>query len=156
MDWWKVRDQFEKEMGAKLRQLPGHREVTPELLEFRSIISHELPETAPTNVFAELIQILLQGEPVNLKEMKKQYLEPQLVLEKKVLEENKEKFIKLRKSAIKWVKENLPEEKLQLLWKDHQTWLPRRYRIYKNKNTSFEIIAVDTLTRYSLIKKYDR
>ena len=156
MDWQKVRDQFEEEMGVKLRQLPGHREVTPELLEFRSIISHELPETAPTNVFAELIQILLQGEPVNLKEMKKQYLEPQLVLEKKVLEENKEKFIKLRKSAIKWVKENLPEEKLQLLWKDHQTWLPRRYRIYENKNTSFEIIAVDTLTRYSLIKKYDR
>ena len=156
MDWQKVRDQFEEEMGVKLRQLPGHREVTPELLEFRGIISHELPETAPTNVFAELIQILLQGEPVNLKEMKKQYLEPQLVLEKKVLEENKEKFIKLRKSAIKWVKENLPEEKLQNLWEEHKTWLPRRYIIYENKNTPFEIIATDTLARYALIKNHKR
>lgn len=152
MDWQKVRNQFEKEMGAKLRQLPGHREVTPELFEFRSIISHELPETAPTEVFIELIQILLQGKPVDLLEVKRKYLQLQLVLEKKVLEENKEKFVKLRKSAIKWVKENLPEEKLQLLWKDHQTWLPRRYKIYENENTSFEIIAADTLTRYALIK----
>jgi len=156
MDWWKVRDQFEKEMGAKLRQLPGHREVTPELLEFRSIISHELPETAPTNVFAELIQILLQGKPVDLPEVKRKYFQPQLALEKEILGENKEKFAKLKKSAIKWVKENLPEEKLQNLWEEHKTWLPRRYIIYENKNTPFEIIAVDTLTRYSLIKKYDR
>jgi len=156
MDWQKVRDQFEKEMGAKLRQLPGHREVISELFEFRSIISHELPETAPTEVFTELIQILLRGKPVNLPETRRKYLDPQLVLEKEILEKNKEKFVKLKKTAIKWVKENLPEEELQLLWKDHQTWLPRRYKIYENENTPFEIIAADTLARYALIKNYGR
>ena len=156
MDWWKVRDQFEKEMGAKLRQLPGHREVTPELFEFRSIISHELPETAPTEVFTELIQILLQGKPVDLPEVKRKYFQPQLALEKEILGENKEKFAKLKKSAIKWVKENLPEEKLQNLWEEHKTWLPRRYIIYENKNTPFEIIATDTLARYALIKNHKR
>lgn len=155
MDWQKVRNKFEKEMTEKLRLLPGHREVPPELFEFRGLISHEIPETAPIGVFTELIQILLQGKPVDLVEMRRKYLEPRLVLEKGILGKNEKEFSELKKSAAEWVGDNLPEEKLQRLWKDHQTLLPRRYKIYADESTAFETIAADTLARYGLIKNLE-
>jgi len=49
-------------------------------------------------------------------------------------------------------RDNLPEETLQKMWEAHETWLPRRYTIYK-KQPTFQKIAADTLARFCLINK---
>jgi hypothetical protein len=151
VNWQKVRDEFELDMGTKLNNLPGHREVPENLKEFRGIISHELPETSSTELFQKLIAILLEGKPVNIEKMRNDFLEPELRREAKVLDRNSEKFHELKASADKWVRDNFPEERLQTLWEDHKTWLPRRYTIYENPNLPFQQIARDTLSRYFLI-----
>lgn len=51
IDWGNIREQFEKDMKANLSGLPDHRDVLPELFEFRSTISHEIPETSPKGLF---------------------------------------------------------------------------------------------------------
>jgi len=73
-DWEKVKDKFEKEMADKLKGLPAHREVSEGLREFRNIISHELPETAPKTLFRKLIKLLLLGQKVDVKKIRKVYL----------------------------------------------------------------------------------
>ena len=152
VDWEEVRKKFEKEMESKLRNFPDHRKVSSSLQEFRNIISHELPETAPNKVFRELIELLLSGKLVNLKEIKDKYLNPQLKKEKEILSKFRKEFIKLRESASMWVNENLSEKELKHLWKEHKTWLPRRYKIYK-KQVPFQQISAATLARYALINK---
>jgi len=94
----------------------------------------------------------LEEKPVDLSEIKKKYLHPQLEKEKRVLDKSKKEFEELKQSALEWVRTNLPEEDLKNLWKEHKTWLPRRYTIYKKK-VSLQKIAADTLARYVLIKK---
>lgn len=153
INWEKVREQFEEEMNLKLQGLPGHRQVLENLKEFRNIISHELPETAPIQIFKQLINILLEEKPVNLLEIKEKYLNPQLEAEAQFLNKFMKELKQLKKSAGKWVKVNLPEEDLTLSWKEHRTWLPRRYLVYKGKKVSFQRIAADTLARYALIRE---
>jgi len=58
IDWKEVWKKFEKDMAFKLEGLSGHREVPDNLFEFRGIISHELPETAPIKIFRYLIKVL--------------------------------------------------------------------------------------------------
>ncbi len=150
VDWGKIRENYEKEMLGKLRNLPGHQEVSEDLLEFRSIISHELPETASPEIFERLIKVLLKGKKVNLEEIRNKYLKTELEKEKKLLNQNRYKFVQLKRLAREWIHKNLPEQRLRRMWKDHETWLPRRYTIYKAE-TSFEKIAADTLARFFLI-----
>lgn len=153
INWKKVREQFEKDLAFKLQDLPDHRKVPENLREFRHLISHQLPEIAPLQLFKQLVDILLEGERVDLEEIEKKYLNPLLKKEKQILERSDKGFAELKKDASKWVKENLPEEELGRLWKEHKTWLPRRYKIYKDKRASFQEIAADTLARYALIKE---
>lgn len=152
VDWRKIKDNFGKEMSDKLRDLPGHREVSEELRNFRNIISHELPETAPKALFRKLIKLLFSGEKVDVRKARREYLEPELDKEKQILTQYKTEFNRLMQSAKKWVEENLPEETLQRLWKNHKTWLPRRYTIYK-KQPTFQKITTDTLARFYLLNK---
>ncbi len=154
INWKKVKNQFEKEMFDKLKGLPGHREVSEELRKFRNIISHELPETAPKALFQRLIKLLFSGEKIYIRKVKKMFLNPELKKEKQLLARYKVEFKELKKSAKNWVKKNLPEEKLQKMWKAHETWLPRRYTIYK-RQPAFQKIAADTLARFCLINKYE-
>lgn len=153
ISWKKVREDFEDEMFNKLKNLPGHREVPENLRDFRNIISHELPETISSQIFKKLISILDKGKVTDKKEARKKYLQPELNREKEILESHKNEFDTLVRSASIWVKKNLPEKKLQSMWKNHETWLPRRYTVYK-KQVSFEKIAADTLARFYLINKY--
>jgi len=153
--WTEIMDKFEKEMAQKLKNLPGHMGVSENLKEFRNVISHELPENVPSNTFRKLIKILLQNKPIDAEQIRKVYLEPLLRKENKILDKNKAKFRRLKLSARKWVKNNLSEEELQKLWKEHKTWLPRRYTIYKNPNVSFQKIAADTLARFALINHWN-
>jgi hypothetical protein len=150
-DWKKVRENFEKEIAAKLCKLPDHREVSENLRDFRGIISHELPETTSEEIYQKLISILLEGKDVDTNRYREKYLTPELEKEKEILEKYKKEFEELRCSARDWVNKNLPEEELQRAWKEHQTWLPRRYTIYENPNTAFQEITIDTLARYALI-----
>jgi len=152
VNWKKVREQFEKDLAFKLLDLPGHRDVPENLRKFRNLISHQLPETAPLQIFRKLIKLLLEEKPVNLVEISKEYLGPLLKKEKQILEKHGEEFEGLKKEAKRWVKESLPEEKLRRLWKEHKTWLPRRYTIYKGRKVSLQRIVADTLARYVLIK----
>lgn len=154
VDWEIIRRRFEEEMVLKLRGLPGHNKVSGNLKEFRVIISHELPETSPAHLFEELIDILFREKKVNLDEIRGKYLNPQLKREREILGKFKKEFAELKKSAKNWVSQNLPEERLQTLWKEHRTWLPRRYTIYKSPPPSFQEIAADTLARYFLINNF--
>lgn len=153
IDWEKVMKQFKKEMSDKLKGLPGHQEVPESLREFRSIISHELPETSPKGLYRRLIKLLLKNKLINADNTREKYLNPELEREQQIISSKKEEFKKLKQDAWSWVKRNLPEKKLQELWKDHKTWLPRRYTIYKNPDLPFQKIAADTLARYYLIKE---
>jgi len=152
INWGRIRTEFEKDITKKLEKLPGHREVSENLKEFRGIISHELPETVPKEIFQQLITILFKGETINVDEIRKKFLNPELSKERKILEKNKDEFEKLRASAGKWVSQNLSEKELQTLYKEHKTGLPRRYTIYENQNLPFQEIAIDTLARFKLIK----
>lgn len=152
IDWGKIRRQFEGEMTLKLRDLPGHREIPENLKDFRHLISHEFPETTPAQMFKELISFLLEQRQVDLLEIKNKYLYPQLKREKETLDKFKKEFKELKKSARQWIETNLSEEELKYLWREHKTWLPRRYVLYKDKKVSFQEIAADTLARYALIK----
>jgi hypothetical protein len=151
VNWEKVKDEFEEEMKTKLHNLPGHREVSENLREFRNVISHELPETAPVEIFQHLIDVLLKEKQVDIDKIGREYLEPQIEIEKQTLEKHKSDFIRLKKSAAKWIKKSLSEKELKNLWKEHKTWLPRRYTIYK-KQVSFQKISTDTLARFVLVK----
>lgn len=151
IEWQKVRNKFEEEMAEKLNGLPGHRNVPPELIEYRSIISHEIPETASKEIFHKAIQVLLKGEGSNSDKLRNEYLSPELEKEKRTLKSRGDLYMKIHASAKKWVESNLSEQELKRQWKKHMTWLPRRYTIYKNPNISFQTIAVDTLARYYLI-----
>ncbi len=151
INWKTVRVDFENDMSLKFTYLPGHREVAEDLRPFRSIISHELPETTPKEIYNKLIKTLLSGVDVDLQKIKDEYLYPELVKENKELERNPELFNDLKESAFNWVEKNLPEKQLQFEWDEHKTWLPRRYTIYKNPNEPFQRIASDTLARYYLI-----
>lgn len=155
IDWGKVRESFEEEIATKLRNLLGHREIPESLREFRGIISHELPETSPLELFEKLIGIFLGGGTVDGEQARKTYLEPEIIKEKGVIERNRTKFQELKESSKNWVLNNLSEEQLQVDWKEHRTWLPRRYTIYENLNLPFQEIAIDTLARYALIKGLD-
>lgn len=145
-----VKDEFEKDMAKKLGKLPGHREVPENLIWLRNIISHELPETSPLELFEKLTEMLLDSRAVDEEQIRKTYLKPELEKEKEVLIRNSEKFERLRRSAEEWVLNNLSEEQLQTDWKNHKTWLPRRYLIYENPNLPFQKIAIDTLARLAL------
>jgi len=151
INWQGVSDQFGKEMLEKLAGLPPHQGVPGELKELRSIISHELPETASKILFRKLINLLLSGGKPNIKKIRKVYVEPELLKEEKILTKNKEEFGKLGRSAKRWVEKNFFEEKLQKLWKAHKTWLPRRYLVYRQPPT-FQKTAADTLVRFYLLK----
>ncbi len=152
-NWQEVRNQFEKEIVDKLKGLPGHGEVSKDLSEFRSMISHEMPETAPKELFQKLIKILLVGKKVGLESVKKKYLSSELRKEEQLIKKHSIKFSELQKSAANWVQSNLSEEKLQMQWKNHKSWLPRRYTIYKNLDLPFQKIAIDTLARFCLFKE---
>lgn len=152
INWNKVKDRFEEEMLDKLNGLPGHREVPEELREFRNIISHELPETAPKALFRKLIRLLLSEKKIDIQEVKRVYLEPELEKERQILKQYKPELNKLKQSARRWVSKNLPEETLRKEWKNHKTWLPRRNMTYKNQH-SFQEIAVDTIIRYHLVTR---
>jgi len=152
-NWQEVRNQFEKEIVDKLKGLPGHGEVSKNLFEFRSMISHEMPETAPKELFQKLIKILLLGKKVDLESVKKKYLSSELREEEQLVKRHSVKFSELQKSAANWVQSNLSEEELQMQWKNHETWLPRRHTIYKNPDLPFQKIARDTLARFCLIKE---
>lgn len=152
IDWFEIRKQFEKEGFDKLRGLPGHREVSEELREFRNVISHELPETAPKSLFQKLIKILLKGKQFEIEKIKSEYLQLELDKETRILNKYRNEFDKLKKLAFEWIKKNLSEEELQRQWNAHKTWLPRRYTIYPRQAT-FQRIAGDTLARFYLIKK---
>lgn len=119
INWEKIRAEFEKEMALKLQGLPDHREVPENLKELRHLISHQLPETASAQVFKQLINLLLEGKPVDLQEIKTKYLNPQLEKEKQTLNKFENEFKGLGQSAMKWIKTNLSEEELKLLWKEH-------------------------------------
>ena len=152
IDWVQVKKSYEDEMSDKLNTMPGHRDVLKELLEFRAMISHDMPETAPKELFHKLIGILLKGKRVDLAEMKREYLNPAVENEEEVLNSHKMEFLDLKDSAEEWIEFNLSEEELQRQWKNHETWLPRRYGIYEDPNLPFQKIATDTLTRFYLIK----
>lgn len=150
IDWKKIREQFEKDLALKLQDLPDHRKVSENLRNLRHLISHELPETAPTKTFKELISLLLKGKRVDLPKIKNKYFKHEIEKEEQMLNKFENEIKELKKSAIVWVKINLPEEDLKNLWKEHKTWLPRRYTIYK-KNVSLQKTAADTLARWCLI-----
>jgi len=150
INWETIKAGFETEMAGKLEKLPGHDEVAENLKGLRGIISHELPETSSKDIFEKLINMLLVGKPIDEEQIRKEYLEPELRREQEILERNNIQFEELKKSAKEWVFDNLSEDQLQNDWKEHKTWLPRRYTIYKNPNTSFQQIAGDTLARYVL------
>lgn len=151
IDWSGVTKLFEKEMLDKLNDLPSHSDVPQNLLQLRNIISHELPETSPIELYKKLIDILLENKSADIDKVREEYLKPELEKEKQILSGKSKEFGKLRQSAGDWVKKNLPEEKLQKMWKGHKTWLPRRYTIYENHDVPFQEIAADTLARYYLI-----
>jgi len=151
IDWEKVKEDFEKEMLDKLKELPGHREVSEELKGLRDIISHKLPETASRLLFRKLIRLVLSKKKIDVRKIMKVYLEPEIEKEKQKLTQHKTEFERLKREVKKWVEENLSEEKLQKMWKAHKTWLPRRYTIYK-KQPTFQKIAADTLARFYLIR----
>lgn len=151
INWDKIREKFEKDMIIKLGKLPGHRDVAENLKEFRSIISHELPETSSSDLFNKLIDMFLSLKSVDLSEIKEKYLDPEIGKERNTLNKHRDEFKQIRQSATDWVKKNLSEEQLQTEWKEHKTWLPRRYTIYKNPILPFQEIAIDTLSRYYLI-----
>ena len=150
-NWTKVWMSFEKEMRLKLKNLPDLSEVKGDLKPLCQLISCSLLETTSAQTFKTLIDILLKEKAVNLVVLKKKYLTPELKKEKAVLTKKKKEFEALKKSAQIWVDKNFPEEKLKELWEKHQSWLPRRCFIYKNK-TSFQKVAADTLARFKLIK----
>jgi len=152
IDWGKVVKQFENEMLDKLGGLPGHREIPENLRGFRNIISHELPETSPKGLYRKLIKLLLKNKVVDTNKIREIYLNPELKKEQQIISNRKEEFKRLKQSTEGWVKKNLPEERLQKMWKAHKTWLPRRYTIYENHDLPFQEITTDTLTRYYLIK----
>src|SRR5581483_9670084 len=89
INWNKVKDCFEKEIFDKLNGLPGHRKVAEQLREFRNIISHELPETAPKALFRKLIKLLLSGKKIDIQKVKRVYLEPELEKERQILTRHK-------------------------------------------------------------------
>ncbi|GEM_PF-3887909 len=72
-------------MLEKLEGLPGHREVPEELREFRNIISHELLETSPKVLFRKFIRLHLSGEKVDVRKIRKIYLELEIEKEKQML-----------------------------------------------------------------------
>ena len=150
-DWGEIRNQFEKEIAKKLKQLPSHKNVKETDKELRNIISHELPETSPEEIYECLIDILLSEQNYEIAHIRKIYLNPELEKEKQILKSNRKKFEELRESVKVWILNNLPENQLLTDWKDHKTWLPRRYLIYKNPNLPFQEIAIDTLARFALI-----
>jgi hypothetical protein len=151
VNWTKVWMKFEKEMRLKLKNLPDHQEVKGKLKPLRHLISHDLLETTSSKTFKTLIDLLLKKKSINLLAIKKKYLIPELKKEKEILNQKKKEFEALKKSAAKWIAKNFSEDKLKELWEKHQSWLPRRDTLYKNK-TSFQKIASDTLARYFLIK----
>lgn len=153
MDWQKVKEEYDKDLAQKLTGLPDHREVTFEQKPLRDIISHELPETASLDIYRKLIDILLSQKPLNIKEIRKEYLSPELAREKLIIEENKDEYERLSQDARDWVKDNLSEAQLRQDYKDHKSYLGRRYTIYENPETDYQTIAIDTLTRFALINK---
>lgn len=156
IDWNKVKEEFEKEMAKKLGKLPGHKEVKETDKELRNIISHELPETSADKIFKTLIYILLADQNYEINDIRKTYLDSELEKEKEFLKSNNKKFEELKESAKIWVLNNLSEDQLQTDWKNHKTWLPRRYLIYTNLNLPFQEIAIDTLAYYALIRRYNK
>lgn len=115
-----------------------------------------MPETSPLELFEKLIGIFLGGGTVDGEQARKTYLEPEIIKEKGVIERNRTKFQELKESSKNWVLNNLSEEQLQVDWKEHRTWLPRRYTIYENPDVLFQKIAADTLARYYLITSNDK
>lgn len=154
INWKDIKNQFEQEMASKLARLPGHRKVPENLKAFRSLISHELPETSSFDLFNQLIGILLKGEYTDLEQIKERYLNPELEKEKNILKTYNEQYIEVKQSASEWVSKNLTEEQLKTDWNKHKTWLPRRYTIYENPNLLFQDIAADTLSRYYIINLF--
>lgn len=154
INWNKVWMEFEKEMRLKLKNLPDHQDVKEKLKPLRYLISHRLLETTSIKTFKTLIDLLLKKESINLPNIKKKYLIPELKKEKEILNQKKKEFEVLKKSAERWVGKNFSEDKLKELWEKHQSWLPRRCYPYKyTSKTSLQKIAVDTLARFKLIKK---
>lgn len=151
INWNKIWLTLHKEIVLKLKNLPNHENAPKDLKKLHHLISHELPETSSIKIFRLLIGFLSEGKTINLSEIKRRYLNPELEKEKKILDKSKKDFKELKKSAGKWVKMNLPEEKLEKLWEKRQTWLPRRYVLYKKK-VSLQKITTDTLARFVLIK----
>ena len=143
--------EFEKEMRLKLKNLPDLGEVKGKLKPLRQLISRSLLETTSIKTFKTLIDLLLKKKAINLTTIKKRYLLPELKKEGEILNQKKKEFEVLKKSAAKWIGKNFSEDKLKELWEKHQSWLPRRDMLYKNK-TSFQKIAADTLARFKLIK----
>jgi len=151
INWKEVRENFEKDISLKLAELPGHKEATEDLSSFRSIISHELPETTSKEIYTKLINMLLSEVQIDLQKIKDEYLSLEVAKENKKLAKNIEKFSELKDSAKEWVNMNLSEKDLQDEWRNHKTWLPRRYTVYKDPNIPFQKIAADTLARYYLL-----
>ncbi|MBM3205338.1 hypothetical protein FJZ41_00600 [Candidatus Shapirobacteria bacterium] len=143
---------FEKEMRLKLKNLPDHREINKKFKPLRDLISHSLLETSSVKTFKTLIDLLVKEKPFNLVQIKKKYFLPDLKKERQILTKQKKEFEALKKSAGEWIKKNFSEKQLKELWEKHQSWLPRRYKLYKGK-TSLQKIAADTLARFKLIKK---
>jgi hypothetical protein len=152
INWTRVWMKFEKEMRLKLKNLPDHQDVKKPLRPLRHLISRSLLETTSPKKFKILVELLLKEKPIKIADIRKKYLEPELKKEKEVLKQKEKEFAVLKKSALKWIKENFPEERLRELWEKHQSWLPRRDTLYKKK-TSFQKIAADTLARFKLINK---
>jgi len=150
VNWTKVWMEFEKEMRLKLKNLPDIKEVKGKLKPLQKFISRTLLETTSPKTFKTLIDALIKEKVIN--PLKRKYLNSELKKEKELLEKKKKEFEVLRKSARVWVDQNFSEEKLKELWEKHQSWLPRRNTLYKNK-ASFQKIASDTLARFKLIKK---
>jgi len=144
--------EFEKEMRLKLKNLPDIKEVKGKLKPLQKFISRTLLETTSPKTFKTLIDALIKEKVINLPALKRKYLNSELKKEKELLEKKKKEFEVLKKSARVWVDQNFSEEKLKELWEKHQSWLPRRNTLYKNK-ASFQKIASDTLARFKLIKK---
>lgn len=151
-NWQEVKEKFETDMAQKFVGLPGHTKVSAGLKMTRDIISHELPEMAPIKDYQRLIGFLINNEYERF--IPRKLLNHWLKRETEILGRDIDLYNKLKISALSWVKENLPEETLQKLWKEHKTWLPRRYTLYLDPNTSFQTIATDTLARYYLASKY--
>ncbi len=149
-DWNNIRYKYEEDISKKLAGLPGHRDISEDKREFRSIISHELPETTSEQKFRDLIEILLSDKKFDINEVKTQWLNPELEKEQAFISKNEQRYNELKSSVTKWVKQNLTERQLQNDWKEHKTWLPRRYTKYDNPNLPFQEIAKDTLARYAL------